>query len=83
MSRAARRRVRAVCPDDYWYEWIDEDGVAHKRRPHVVAYLVGHEPSGVPPREIPDGMTVVQTCETPTCCNPAHLELAPGRLEGF
>lgn len=33
---------------------------------HRVAFTIAHGP-------IPDGMVVMHVCDTPACCNPAHL----------
>lgn len=38
--------------------------------PHCQAYELEYGP-------VPTGARPIQTCESPTCCNPAHLVLLP------
>ena len=44
------------------------DGTRRTVRTHRAAWEVTHGP-------IPDGMHVLHHCDTPACCNPAHLYL--------
>ncbi len=58
-----------------WQEGTDSDGYGKcrvpgfsERRAHRIAYMLTYGP-------IPDGLWVLHKCDTPRCCNPAHLFL--------
>ena len=58
-----------------WQAGCDRDGYGKcrvhgftERRAHRIAYMLAHGP-------IPDDLWVLHTCDTPRCCNPAHLFL--------
>lgn len=58
--------------DAYGYGQINEGGSRGRcLRAHRVAWTLTHGP-------IPDGMHVLHKCDTPRCCNPAHLFLGTG-----
>lgn len=69
-----RNTDRSVGPDACWL-WtgpLDQKGYGQVRfrdrryRAHRLAYEVAHGP-------VPDGLGVLHSCDTPRCCNPAHL----------
>jgi len=60
--------VNKAGPDDCWL-WGghgERYGQYRRRGAHVWAYELTHGP-------VPPGLYVCHTCDTPLCCNPAHL----------
>lgn len=59
-----------------WRGWKDADGYGKNARSkwcperlaHRIAYWIHNGP-------IPDGQSVLHTCDAPACCNPAHIFL--------
>lgn len=57
-----------------WTGTKDKDGYGRRgarigeKRAHRYAYAAAHGP-------IPEGMIVRHSCDTPACCNPAHMVL--------
>ncbi len=77
LARATRRYwelVEVKGPDECWL-WLgskDKDGYGQThslwRRAHRAAWILNRG-------AIPKGLGVLHTCDTPACCNPAHLFL--------
>lgn len=83
ISRRVTTRVAANCGDPngcwLWRGGVDKDGyglvkvLGESRRAHRVAWILHHR------RDIPDGLMVCHSCDTPRCVNPAHLFLGTGQ----
>ncbi len=73
-NKVKERFYKKVGPDWQWLGRKNKDGygimmiVGKKERAHRVSYKIH---TG----EIPDGMLVLHSCDTPDCVNPAHLHL--------
>ena len=57
-----------------WQGKVDPHGYAHvtykgwRTTGHRIAYALVNGP-------IPEGMVIMHTCDTPSCCNPEHLRM--------
>ena len=64
----------ATLPKGYGYFSVGSrtDGTQRTAYAHRVAYTIAHGP-------IPDGLHVLHKCDSPGCCNPAHLRVGTNR----